>query len=108
MLGYTFSDELLPLSMLSPPSSSQLLYSVRPPLKLKDTLPLMPTVPSSCPLWLLTPGVNVANCVKFRPFNWSWEICLPVITPDSSDDCVSTWPIVPPSTVTSEEVPPTV
>ena len=41
--------------MLSPPSSSQLLYSVRPPLKLKATLPLMPTVPSSCPLWLLTP-----------------------------------------------------
>ena len=32
------------LSMLSPPSSSQLLYSVRPPFMLKATLPLMPTV----------------------------------------------------------------
>ena len=35
--------------MLSPPSSSQLLYSVRPPLMLYCTLPLMPTVPSSWP-----------------------------------------------------------
>ena len=68
--------------MLSPPSSSQLLYSVRPPLKLKATLPLMPTVPSSCPLWLLTPGVSVASWVKLRPFNSNCEICLPVMTPD--------------------------
>ena len=42
--------------MLSPPSSSQLLYSVRPPFMLNATLPLMPTVPSSWPVWLLTPG----------------------------------------------------
>ena len=60
---------LLPLSMLSPPSSSQLLYSMRPPLMLKLTLPLMPTVPSSWPVWLLTPGTRLTSWVKFRPFS---------------------------------------
>src|SRR5437660_532729 len=38
------------LSMLSPPSSYQLLYSSRPPFMLKPTLPYTPTVPSSCPV----------------------------------------------------------
>ena len=37
MLGYTFKVPLLPLSMLSPPSSSQALYSMRPPFMLKET-----------------------------------------------------------------------
>src|SRR5215469_14556052 len=67
----------------------------------------MPTVPSSCPLWLLTPGVRVASWVKLRPFSCSCEISLPVITPDISEDCVSTAPTPDPSTVTSEVEPPT-
>ena len=52
------------MSILSPPSISQLLYSVRPPLMLYWVLPLMPTVPSSWPVWLTTPGERVTSWVK--------------------------------------------
>src|SRR5579864_8481170 len=75
--------------MLSPPSSSQLLYSTRPPFMLKLTLPYTPTVPSSCPVWLLTPGTRVASWVKLRPFNCNCVISLPVTVPARSEDWVS-------------------
>jgi hypothetical protein len=47
------------------------------------TFPAMPTVPSSWPVWLLTPGTSVTNWVKLRPFRTIWLISLPVTTPDS-------------------------
>src|SRR5579872_6694812 len=107
MLGVTLRVLLLPLSMLSPPSSSQLLYSVRPPLKLYCTLPKTPTVPSSWPVWLLTPGTSVTSWVKSRPFNWSCVISLPVMVPATSEDWVSTVLSPWPSTTTMFWVSPT-
>ena len=38
--------------------------------------------------------------MKLRPFSSSWLICLPVMVPASSEDCVSTWPAALPSTMT--------
>src|ERR1019366_7518100 len=93
--------------MLSPPSSSQLLYSTRPPFMLNETLPLMPTVPSSWPVWLLTPGTSVTRLVKLRPLSSSWVISFPVTTPASSEDWVSTCATLLPSTTTSVVAAPT-
>src|SRR5580704_8698329 len=99
---------LEPLSMLSPPSISQLLYWPRPPLMLYIVFPAMPTVPSSCPVWLTTPGTRVTSCVKLRPLSSSSWTCLPVMVLPISEDCVSTWETFSPETRTSSVTAPTV
>src|ERR1700742_1780348 len=94
--------------MLTPPSNSQLLYSVRPPLMLYWTFPLIPTVPSSWFVWFTTPGDRVTNCVKLRPLSSSWLICLPDIVVPIAADVVSTCATLSPVTTTSSDTEPTV
>src|SRR5208282_2557716 len=47
-----------PVLRTSLPSTAKRWYSTRPPFTLYFTLPSTPTLPSSCPVWLLTPGVG--------------------------------------------------
>src|SRR5258707_598671 len=68
----------------------------------------MPTLPSSEPVWLMTPGVRVTSWVKLRPFNMSWSICLPVTVAVRADDWVSTWATLSPVTSTTSVTAPTV
>ena len=56
-------------SVFGPPSSSQLLYCSRLPLKEMLMLAVIPTCEASNPLSGDAPATSRANAVKFRPFS---------------------------------------
>src|SRR5580658_2083034 len=92
-LGYTMSvllEPLIPTLSRSEPSTSNVLYSTRPPLTLYFVLPTTPTFASSWPVWLLTPGASAINCVKLRPFSPVSTTSFCVMVPESWAVSVST------------------
>src|SRR5580658_4169827 len=92
-LGYTINvllDPLMPTFSRSEPSTSNVLYSTRPPLTLYFTLPTTPTLASSWPVWLLTPGVKAINWVKLRPLRPISTTSFCVMVPETWAVSVST------------------
>jgi len=90
-----------PVFSTSLPSTSKVLYSTRPPFTLYFTLPTTPTLASSCPVWLLTPGASAINCVKFLPFSPMLTTSFCVIVPETVEVSTSTFPTPLDSTFTS-------
>src|SRR5208337_2736172 len=71
------------------------------PFTLYLTLPTTPTLASSCPVWLLTPGASAMSCVKLRPLSPSDTTSFCVMVPETLEVSVSTSPAPPDVTFTS-------
>src|SRR5260370_31369333 len=75
--------------MLRPPSSSQLLELVWPPLNEKGTLVLDPK-PGCCAWFEFTPGCSVTSWVKLRALRASSCTCEPKIVAPTLAELLST------------------